>query len=117
MYRDIVSKEELAELLAHREEQVQVPEEQRKKPDDETAIQKSMVIQYLQDTVQKLIREVSDLREQVAKLEGLQGKNLSEGQNDHAAGHAARAAAQPDAGSGITMSRTERHRLKRGKWF
>lgn len=116
MYKGIVSKEELAELLAEREDPERLLEEAQQGSDAEAAVQQSLVIQYLQDSVQQLMREVSELRLRIATLEGVRDKQPSAGGQTSAAHLAATEVLRTDADSGTVLSRVERYRSKR-KWF
>ncbi len=116
MNKNILSQEELAELLSPREDlhnEVRQPDV----PDERSYDHRETVIQYLQDTVRQLLSEVSQLRQRLERLESAQAGNPAPVRKESFAYDGATLLKQQEQHSGSGLSRMERYRTKRSKRF
>jgi hypothetical protein len=115
VYKDLLSKEEIQQLLSD----VPVHDSNARKPiqaNGRSGGYTEITIVYLQQTVQELQREIRELQERLESLERLQGgstpANAPEINKTQAAGQQGF-----DPKPNIPLSRAEKHRGGRGKWF
>jgi predicted nucleic acid-binding Zn-ribbon protein len=122
MYKDLLSKEEMEELLSHVPEDEADAHRQERTAERSAMDHKDLAYQYLQETVRELQREIGQLRNRLDALEKRQRGAAARKEAAAAAEkkpapapQSERPAAGPDPA--VHLSRVERHKSQKSKWF
>lgn len=120
MHKNMLSKEELAGLLSPADQDAVDREPTSDTAEGRPEVRgdyRDLAVQYLQDTVQELQKEIASLRHRVEALEKRPGVAPKAAPAVKEKKNFAAEVLPTPPDPALSLSRVERHRSKKGKWF